>query len=157
MGNRELQEYFEKFDEIPFLPMMASYEDDIYQYLLSIALLRGTPLTEEEINNAYENKVDVVKEEEKPNENEDNDMEANKIRNLLKRYGADDKEIENFMTDLYEAKDENEDAEEDDFNYLDSDTMSKLKLTEEGKDLIMNAPKMAKDELKKAIKEYLAK
>ena len=96
-------------------------------------------------------------EEEKPNENEDNDMEANKIRNLLKRYGADDKEIENFMTDLYEAKDENEDAEEDDFNYLDSDTMSKLKLTEEGKDLIMNAPKMAKDELKKTIKEYLAK
>ena len=90
-------------------------------------------------------------------ENEDNDMEANKIRNLLKRYGADDKEIENFMTDLYEAKDENEDAEEDDFNYLDSDTMSKLKLTEEGKDLIMNAPKMAKDELKKAIKEYLSK
>ena len=157
MENRELQEYFEKFDEIPFLPMMASYGDNIYQYLLSMALLRGTPLTEEEINNAYENKVDVVKEEEKPNENEDNDMEANKIRNLLKRYGADDKEIENFMTDLYEAKDENEDAEEDDFNYLDSDTMSKLKLTEEGKDLIMNAPKMAKDELKKAIKEYLAK
>ena len=157
MENRELKNYVEKFGDFPFVPMMASYEDDIYQYLLSMALLRGTPLTEEEINNAYENKVDVVKEEEKPNENEDNDMEANKIRNLLKRYGADDKEIENFMTDLYEAKDENEDAEEDDFNYLDSDTMSKLKLTEEGKDLIMNAPKMAKDELKKAIMEYLSK
>ena len=58
--NTELKEYYEKFDELPFLPMMASYEDDIYQYLLSMALLRGTPLTEEEINKEYENKVDIV-------------------------------------------------------------------------------------------------
>lgn len=89
-------------------------------------------------------------------DSEDADMEAEKIRNLLKRYGAKDEEIENFMTDLYEAKDETKDDEED-FNYLDGDTMAKLKATKEGQDLIINAPKMAKDELKKAIKDYLSK
>lgn len=88
-------------------------------------------------------------------ENEGNDMEEAKIRSLLKRYGAVDEEIENFMQDLADYK---EDAEEDDdFNYLDGDTMTKLKATEEGKDLILNAPKMAKEELKKAIMEYLSK
>jgi len=156
MENIELKNYVEKFGDFPYLPIMASYEDDIYQYLLSMALLRGTPLTDEEINVAYENKVDMVKEENPKTESEDTEMEAEKIRNLLKRYGARDEEIENFMTDLYEAKDETKDEEED-FNYLDGDTMTKLKATKEGQDLIINAPKMAKDELKKAIKDYLSK
>ena len=156
MENRELKNYVEKFGDFPFIPMMASYEDDIYQYLLSMALLRGTPLTDEEINDAYENKVDVVKEEEKPKESEDNEMDEKKIRTLLKRYGAEDVEIDNFMEDLANYKEDATD-EEDDFNYLDDETMTKLKATEEGKDLIMNAPKMAKDELKKAIMEYLSK
>ena len=88
-------------------------------------------------------------------ENEDAEMEEKKIRTLLKRYGADDREIDNFMEDLVNYKQESE--EDEDFNYLDGDTMSKLKATEEGKDLIMNAPKMAKDELKKAIQDYLSK
>ena len=89
-------------------------------------------------------------------ESEDNEMDENKIRVLLKRYGAEDSEIENFMEDLANYKEDATD-EEDDFNYLDDETMTKLKATEEGKDLIMNAPKMAKDELKKAIMEYLYK
>ena len=98
-----------------------------------------------------------LKDEENPkSESEDTDMEAEQIRNLLKLYGAEDKEIENFMKDLYETKDEMKDEEED-FNYLDGDTMAKLKATKEGQDLIINAPKMAKDELKKAIMEYLSK
>lgn len=155
MENTELRAYYDKFDEFPYLPMMASYNDDIYQYLLSMALLRGTPLTEEEINKAYDNKIDLVKEETSKDENEDAEMEEKKIRTLLKRYGADDREIDNFMEDLVNYKQESE--EDEDFNYLDGDTMSKLKATEEGKDLIMNAPKMAKDELKKAIMEYLSK
>lgn len=87
-------------------------------------------------------------------EGEDTEMDAKKIRTLLKRYGAEDTEIENFMEDLENLKDEIE--EDDDFNYLDNDTMEKLKATEEGKDLIMNAPKMAKEELKAAIKKYLS-
>lgn len=151
MENTELQVYYDKFNEFPYLPMMASYDDDIYQYLLSMAILREKPLTEQEINEAYENKVDLVEN----TDNEGNDMEEQKIRSLLKRYGAVDEEIENFMQDLADYK---EDAEEDDdFNYLDDDTMTKLKATEEGKDLILNAPKMAKEELKKAIMEYLSK
>lgn len=87
-------------------------------------------------------------------EGENTEMDANKIRTLLKRYGAEDNEIENFMEDLENLKDEIE--EDDDFNYLDNDTMEKLKATEEGKDLIINAPKMAKEELKAAIKKYLS-
>lgn len=93
--------------------------------------------------------------EEETDEGEDAEMEEKKIRTLLKRYGADDREIDNFMEDLVNYKQESE--EDEDFNYLDGDTMSKLKATEEGKDLIMNAPKMAKDELKKAIQDYLSK
>ena len=157
MENRELNNYVEKFGDFPYLPMMASYEDDIYQYLLSMALLRGTPLTNEEIDSEYNNKVDLVTENEEVEESEDSPMEENKIRKLLKQYGAEDSEIENFMRDLADYKDGAEEDEEDDFNYLDEETMTKLKATEEGKDLIMNAPKMAKDELKKAIMDYLSK
>lgn len=102
----------------------------------------------EDINDYLPNEMDK--------ESEDSQMEENKIRKLLKQYGAEDNEIENFMRDLAEVKDDVEDEEED-FNYLDEETMTKLKATEEGKDLIMNAPKMAKDELKKAIMDYLSK
>lgn len=154
MGNTELRAYFDKFDEFPYLPMMASYDDDIYQYLLTMAILRGTPLTQEEIEKEYNNKVDLVEEQENEGKGMDKNEQA-KIRKLLQEYGADGKEIENFMQDLADYK---EDAEEDDdFNYLDGDTMTKLKATEEGKDLILNAPKMAKEELKKAIMDYLSK
>lgn len=104
----------------------------------------------------WKNENSLENEETPKTESEDTNMEAEKIRNLLKRYGARDEEIENFMTDLYETKDEMKDDEED-FNYLDGDTMTKLKATKEGQDLIINAPKMAKDELKKAIKDYLSK
>ncbi len=94
-------------------------------------------------------------EETSKDENEDAEMEEKKIRTLLKRYGADDREIDNFMEDLVNYKQESE--EDEDFNYLDGDTMAKLKATKEGQDLIINAPKMAKDELKKAITDYLSK
>lgn len=104
----------------------------------------------------WKNENSLNNEENPKTESEDTEMEAEQIRNLLKLYGAEDKEIENFMKDLYETKDEMKDEEED-FNYLDGDTMAKLKATKEGQDLIINAPKMAKDELKKAIMEYLSK
>ena len=83
-----------------------------------------------------------------------------KIRKLLKRYGASEEEIENFMNDLADYKEDVEEEiedEEEDFNYLDADTIAKLKATEEGKDLILNAPNMAKEELVEAIKKYLEK
>lgn len=162
MENTELRAYYDKFDEFPYLPMMASYDDDTYQYLLTMAILRGTPLTQEEIEKEYHNKVDLVEEQENEGKGMDKNGET-KIRKLLQEYGASPEEIENFMTDLYETKDDIKDdmedniEEDDDFNYLDGDTMAKLKATEEGQNLIINAPKMAKDELKKAITEYLSK
>lgn len=173
MENTELKAYFEKFNGFPYLPIMASYDDDTYQYLLTMAILREQPLTEEEVEEAYNGKIDLV-EENTDKEKGDADVDTNmddkaqkKIRVLLKRYGADGKEIENFMRDLLEFKeaseedkvksDEKEIEDEEDFNYLDEETIAKLKATEDGKDLIMNAPKMAKDELKKAIMEYLSK
>lgn len=150
-----IQKYFDAFGEMPqYIPTMASLNDDIFTYLMIEAIERGKPLTDEEIDNAYKDKIDVVKEQENNQEGEDTEMDAKKIRTLLKRYGAEDTEIENFMEDLENLKDEIE--EDDDFNYLDNDTMEKLKATEEGKDLIMNAPKMAKEELKAAIKKYLS-
>lgn len=81
--------------------------------------------------------------------------DENKIRTLLAQYGAEESEIENFINDLKETKNDIEEDEEDDWGYLDSDTIAKLKATEKGKDLIINAPTMAKEELKKAIQEYL--
>lgn len=85
-------------------------------------------------------------------EGEEN-MKLNKIKKLLKDYGASDKEIANFINDLQEDKEEIE--EDEDFNYLDSETMNKLRADDKGKDIIMNAPSMKKEELKKLVKEYL--
>ena len=154
-----IRTYLEKFGKLPPNDAVISYDDELYQELMKKALETGKEITPETLEKAIGNKpYDYVSEEneEENTNNEDTDMEAEKIRNLLKRYGAVDEEIENFMTDLYETKDEMKDDEED-FNYLDGDTMAKLKATKEGQDLIINAPKMAKDELKKAIKDYLSK
>ena len=119
-------------------------------------------------------------------------MEETKIRKLLKKYGAEDNEIENFMQDLADFKedieeiehaqededkgvneyqemadtnktDENdkvfekmaEDEEEHDDYLFNAKNLAILKATDEGKDLIINAPKMAKEELAEAIKKLL--
>lgn len=89
---------------------------------------------------------------------EENDMEEAKIRRLLKEYGAEDKEIENFMEDLKNTKEEIEEKEEDEEEFvLSPKNLEVLKATEEGKDLIMKAPEMTKEELKKAVYEFLKK
>ena len=165
-----LKEYLDKFGELPPNDEVISYYDDLYIKLIEDALKSGNKITPETLENAISNEpYDYVSESEEmedfeEQENEDKGMDKNeqaKIRKLLQEYGADGKEIENFMRDLADYKEAVEEDEikedEDDFNYLDDDTMTKLKATEEGKDLIMNAPKMAKDELKKAIMEYLSK
>lgn len=91
-------------------------------------------------------------------EKEENDMEEAKIRRLLKEYGAEDKEIENFMEDLKDTKEEIEEKEEDEEDFvLSPKNLEVLKATEEGKDLIMKAPEMTKEELKKAVYEFLKK
>lgn len=88
---------------------------------------------------------------------EDNDMEENKIRALLKRYGAVDEEIENFMNDLADFKEEIKEDDEEEFSPYSSDIMAKLRETEEGKDILMKAPKMQRNEFINAVKDYLAK
>lgn len=101
--------------------------------------------------------VSVEEETTKPNEEKgENEMEEKKIRDLLKRYGAEDNEIENFMADLKDTKEEIEEEIEEDEDYvLSPKNLEVLKATEDGKDLIMRAPEMTKEELKKAIYDFL--
>lgn len=84
-----------------------------------------------------------------------------KIKKLLKTYGADDGEIQNFITDLADMKDDIESdeevKEEKPKEFSMTDHYEVLKMTEEGKDLIMKAPTMKKEELEKAVKAYLGK
>ena len=78
------------------------------------------------------------------------------------------KEEEQGVEDYQEQKDTNndntddemlEDIKEDESKHeeylLNAENIKLLKTTEKGKDLLMNAPEMAKEELEKAIKEYL--
>lgn len=120
------------------------------------------------------------------------EKDIKKIKELLKEYGAKDEEIENFIEDLADVKEDVEDLEEkhdeeieDNGKYqefkeennndeldegieeiqededehkdylFNAKNMEILKATDEGKRLIINAPKMAKDELEKAIKKLL--
>lgn len=152
MENYELREYVKKFGDYPFLPMMASYDDDIFQGLLSMAILRDKPLTDEEISKYYDNKVDLI------DDKGEDKMEEQKIRTMLKRYGAVDEEIENFMQDLANFKEEaQEDEDEEEFSPYSSDVTARLRETEEGKKILMNAPKMEREAFIKAVKDYLAK
>ena len=71
------------------------------------AIREEKEITSEQLEETFKD-VDLVTEnEEMKEESEDNEMEENKIRALLKRYGAEDKEIENFMEDLANYKEEN--------------------------------------------------
>jgi len=101
------------------------------------------------------------------------------IRDFLKKYQVEDEEIEKFMAMLVETKEdiqENEEKgdeqeaeieekeeiveeqpqEEEKADYsFNAKNIEMLKATEKGKDLIINAPTMAKEELEEAIKNYL--
>lgn len=91
----------------------------------------------------------------KKDETQERNYGEQKIRELLAQYGAEADEIENFIQDLNDTKEELEDDIEDDDYVLDAETIAKLKETEAGVDLLIKAPEMAKDELKKAIADYL--
>ena len=190
MDNIILKQYMEAFDEMPPISNTLNYEDEIYQKLMIQALKENKPITDEKLSKV----LDEIETDTTLEESEDNDMQEEKIRKLLKEYGAEDVEIENFMKDLAEVKedvediddahkdevegakdyqemkeenklDENdetfEDIKEDEEEHQDylfnAKNMALLKATEEGKDLILKAPKMAKDELEYEIKKYLEK
>lgn len=62
MNIREM--YLSMFDEMPTcMPLMANYDDPIFEDLMMGAIARGTPLTRKEIFDAYENKIDLIKDD----------------------------------------------------------------------------------------------
>ena len=191
MKDKLLEEYLDVFDEYPPLIQTINYDDEKYQELILNALKQKKPITADEVEKAFENeKYDTL-----PNEKEGAKMEEKdikKIKELLKEYGAKEEEIENFMQDLADVKEDVEDLEEkhdeeieDNEKYqefkeennndeldegiekiqededehkdylFNAKNMEILKATDEGKRLIINAPKMAKDELERAIKKLL--
>lgn len=79
-------------------------------------------------------------------------VSIDKVVSALKMRNVEEEEIQEFLHDLYDHEEEQED-----FNYLDNETISKLKADDKGKDIIMNAPTMKREELKKLVKEYLSK
>lgn len=147
MENNMLKEYFYQFGEYPPLIMELPYGCDDYQALMMYAIDTNTKITEEVLADYIKRKN--IKYGVRETGEDDNNMEEQKIRKLLKQYGAEDVEIENFMTDLKDMKDE---AEEENLLIANAD---KLKATQEGREIIKNAPTMAKDELAKKIKEFL--
>lgn len=78
-------------------------------------------------------------------------VSIDKVIQALKMRDVEEEDIKDFLHDLFDEE------EQEDFNYLDSETMSKLRTSDKGKDLIMKAPTMKKEELKKLVKEYLSK
>lgn len=153
-----IKEYLEKFKKMPPNDEVISFYDDFYQDLMKKAIEKNEEITPEILEKAIGNKPYDNKQEDTKEKEEENDMEEAKIRRLLKEYGAEDKEIENFMEDLKDTKEEIEEKEEDEEEFvLSPKNLEVLKATEEGKDLIMKAPEMTKEELKKAVYEFLKK
>jgi uncharacterized protein YllA (UPF0747 family) len=99
-----------------------------------------------------------------------------KIKALLGEYAIDEEKAEEFIAKLEELKDdveevnehiedeakgveEYEEMAEDEEEHLDyllnARNIEILKASKEGRDLILNAPKMQKEELENAIKKFL--
>ena len=122
------------------------------------------------------------------------EVQEKKIREILLKYGVSEEEVNNFITELKETKEDvkdldvakedeakgqeeyqemkntnnddsmdekleeiKDDEEEHEDYLLNEKTLQILKQTKEGQDLIINAPKMAKEELKQAIVKFLQK
>lgn len=58
--NLALKQYYEMFDELPFLLTTQSYDSEDYQLLMMIAVRRGTPLEEKEIAEFFKDQYDLV-------------------------------------------------------------------------------------------------
>lgn len=55
-----LNKYLNTFGQLPELPPTTSYNNHIMQKLMVKAIERNSPLTEDEVFNAYENKYDLI-------------------------------------------------------------------------------------------------
>ena len=58
--NPALREYVRKFDELPYLLTTQTYDSEDYQLLMTMAVNRGSPLTEQEIAKFFHNDYDMV-------------------------------------------------------------------------------------------------
>lgn len=54
------KEYYLLFGEMPFLLVTQSYDNEDYQILMQNAINRGKPLTQEEIEEYFQNDFDYV-------------------------------------------------------------------------------------------------
>ena len=81
--------------------------------------------------------------------------QVEKIKKLLKTYGAKDEEIDNFIKDLEDYKEEAEEEQDNEPYILNAETLNVLKATKEGRDLILKAPKLKKEELAEEIKKFI--
>ena len=213
---QKIKEYIDNNEEYKKykIERILKYDNQFYVFICNLEnivdgkiLTQGTPVLVFDENENFIKEMDIIDMEiqdamsdgevifeEEIKIGEDADMKEENIKKLLKRYGAEEKEIENFINDLKEMKDDVEQMDEfekdekkgskeyEDFaneNNIDENdeeleemaedeeehqdflfnakNIALLKATEEGKDLIMNAPKMAKEELEEAIREYLSK
>lgn len=85
----------------------------------------------------------------KPRQLSKKDIIAQKLISL----GLSEQKTKEFIGWLFKNGANNDNAKE--FNYLDKETLSKLKETQEGRKIIINAPKMTREELESAVKECL--
>ena len=105
-----LERYVKQFGEFPPRIIEFPYSNEQYQQLIEQAIQNKEKITEESISNFIEKnniKYGVVNEQDG-----DNDMDQQKIRKLLKRYGAEEQEIENFIQDLIDYKEDIEQIDE---------------------------------------------
>lgn len=54
------EEYLNKFNESPELPKTVSFNNKILVDLMKKAIERGTPLTDDEVYEAFEGKYDLI-------------------------------------------------------------------------------------------------
>lgn len=76
------------------------------------------------------------------------------ISQKLVSLGLTEEKAKEFIGWLFKSKSADNDNEKE-FNYLDKATLSKLRETPKGRKIIINAPKMTKEELESAVKECL--
>lgn len=148
----DLDEYIEKYREYPPLITELPYNSDGYKIMIEYSLRKNEKLTEEKVSelikkfNIEYGIVNETKPKQDKKESKNDMADSKKIRNLLKKYGASDYEIENFMDEL----------EQEDFSPYSKEVIDKLKTTPEGRAIIRDMPKMKKEELISKIKGVLS-
>lgn len=162
-NNETLKEYFTQKDE-------KDWNDEDTEYLINVFKKNGYIIEKDEESDETKI-VNLLKENNVSQEKIDKFVNAlNEIKDDIEEMGdmqEDENKGQNEYNDFAENNnlDENDnklkeiakDEEQHEDFLLNAQNVALLKATQEGKELLINAPTMAKDELEKAIKEYLLK